>query len=78
MIVLMASGNSAIMDLFDPTTSIRTVTATIAAELGEVARGDPHWRVLFFLGVLLFAVTFVLNLGGRAAVKRLNKKLTAT
>ncbi|MFW6023440.1 MAG: phosphate ABC transporter permease subunit PstC, partial [Myxococcota bacterium] len=47
MIVLMASGNAAVMELFDPTTSVRTVTATIAAELGEVAQGDPHWRVLF-------------------------------
>jgi phosphate transport system permease protein len=77
MIVLMASGNAAIMELFDFTTSVRTVTATIAAELGEVAQGDPHWRVLFLLGVMLFAVTFVLNLVGDLAIQRLHKKLTA-
>jgi phosphate transport system permease protein len=77
MIVLMASGNAAIMDAFDFTTSVRTVTATIAAELGEVAQGDPHWRVLFFLGVMLFAVTFVLNLIGDLIVQRLHQKLTA-
>lgn len=77
MIVLMASGNAAIMELFDFTTSVRTVTATIAAELGEVAQGDPHWRVLFLLGVMLFAVTFVLNLVGDLAIQRLQKKLTA-
>lgn len=77
MIVLMASGNAAVMELFDPTTSVRTVTATIAAELGEVAVGDPHWRVLFMLGVMLFGVTFLLNLVGSVAVKRLHKKLTA-
>ena len=78
MIVLMASGNAAIMELFDPTTSVRTVTATIAAELGEVAVGEPHWRVLFMLGVMLFAVTFLLNLIGSIAVKRLHRRLTAS
>lgn len=77
MIVLMASGNAAIMELFDFTTSVRTVTATIAAELGEVAQGDAHWRVLFLLGVMLFAVTFVLNVVGDLAIQRLHKKLTA-
>ena len=78
MIVLMASGNAAIMELFDFTTSVRTVTATIAAELGEVAQGDPHWRVLFLLGVMLFAVTFVLNIFGDVFIRRLQKKLTAS
>lgn len=77
MIVLMASGNAALMEPFDPATSVRTVTATIAAELGEVAHGDIHWRILFLLGVMLFAVTFVLNLFGTLAVRRLQKKLTA-
>ncbi|MGB5697717.1 MAG: phosphate ABC transporter permease subunit PstC [Polyangiales bacterium] len=78
MIVLMASGNAAIMELFDFTTSVRTVTATIAAELGEVAQGDPHWRVLFLLGVMLFGVTFVLNLVGDLFIQRLHKRLTAS
>ncbi len=78
MIVLMASGNAAIMELFDFSTSVRTVTATIAAELGEVAQGDPHWRVLFLLGVMLFAVTFVLNIFGDLFIQRLQKKLTAS
>lgn len=78
MIVLMASGNAAVMELFDFSTSVRTVTATIAAELGEVAQGDPHWRVLFLLGVMLFAVTFVLNIVGDIAIRRLQKRLTAT
>jgi phosphate transport system permease protein len=78
MIVLMASGNAAVMEPFNLASSVRTVTATIAAELGEVAVGDPHWRVLFLLGVMLFAVTFVLNLAGAIAVRRLQRKLTAT
>jgi len=78
MIVLMASGNAAIMELFDFTTSVRTITATIAAELGEVAQGDPHWRVLFLLGVMLFVVTFVLNLLGDLIIQRLHQRLTAS
>lgn len=77
MIVLMASGNAAVMELFDFSTSVRTVTATIAAELGEVAQGDPHWRVLFLLGAMLFAVTFVLNMLGDVIIRRLQKQLTA-
>lgn len=78
MIVLMASGNAAVMELFDFSTSVRTVTATIAAELGEVAQGDPHWRVLFLLGVMLFGVTFFLNIVGDLIIHRLQKKLTAS
>ena len=78
MIVLMASGNAAVMEVFDFSTSVRTVTATIAAELGEVAQGDPHWRVLFLLGVMLFGVTFVLNIVGDVIIQRLQKKLTAS
>jgi len=77
MIVLMASGNAAVIEFFDPTTSVRTVTATIAAELGEVANGDEHWRVLFLLGLMLFAITFVLNKLGSVAVSRLHRRLTA-
>ncbi len=61
MVVLMASGNASIVswNLFDST---RTITATIAAELGEVVFGSAHYRILFLIGVLLFAVTFVTNL----------------
>lgn len=77
MIVLMASGNAAIMEPLNLASGVRTITATIAAELGEVAVGDAHWRVLFMLGALLFAVTFVLNVAGSVAVKRLQKRLTA-
>jgi phosphate transport system permease protein len=75
MVVLMASGNAAVIDLADWSTSVRTVTATIAAELGEVPRGDPHWRMLFLLGAILFAVTFTLNAAARVAVRRLGRRL---
>jgi phosphate transport system permease protein len=37
------------------------MTATIAAEMGEVAQGGTHYHVLFAVGILLFVVTFVVN-----------------
>lgn len=76
MVVLMASGNASVMRLLDPSSSVRTVTATIAAELGEVARGETHWRVLFLLGAMLFLVNFVLNRVGVWLVARLHRHLT--
>ena len=74
MIVLMASGNAAILSL-SPTDSIRTFSATIAAELGEVVVGSAHYHVLFFIGAFLFLITFLLNLFGHWWVGRLQKKL---
>jgi phosphate transport system permease protein len=74
MIVLMASGNAAILSL-DPTTSARTIPATIAAEMGEVVVGGAHWSVLFFLGTLLFLATLAFNSLGGWYVGRLRKKL---
>ena len=61
MAVLMASGHSINLptSVFD---SVRALTATIAAELGETAVGSDHYRALFTLGIFLFAVTFVINL----------------
>ncbi len=63
MIVLMASGNAAItsLALAEP---VRTMSATVAAELAEVVFGSPHWRVLFFVGSLLFLFTLALNSAG--------------
>jgi phosphate transport system permease protein len=74
MIVLMASGNATIVSasIFD---SCRTLTATIAAELAEVVFGGDHYRILFLLGTLLFAVTFVSNLIGDVVVHRLKTRL---
>lgn len=61
MAVLMASGHSINIphSVFD---SVRALTATIAAELGETPVGSEHYRALFTLGILLFAVTFLINL----------------
>jgi phosphate transport system permease protein len=74
MIVLMASGNASLLtaSLFD---SSRTLTATVAAELGEVVFGDAHYSTLFFVGTLLFTMTFVVNLGAHIMVDRLKRKL---
>lgn len=64
MTVLMVTGNAARMPLgFDAFfRSVRTMTATIAAEMGEVARGSTHYHVLFVVGLALFIVTFLINL----------------
>lgn len=60
MIVLMATGNAALLTiaLTDP---VRTLSATIGAEMAEVVFGDTHYRVLFFVGALLFVISFSLN-----------------
>jgi phosphate transport system permease protein len=63
MAVMMVTGNAARLPhewnaLFLP---IRTMTATIAAEMGEVAQGSTHYHVLFAVGILLFVVTFIIN-----------------
>lgn len=61
MTVLMVTGNAAIMTL-SPVQSVRTMTATIAAETGEVTYGSHHYQALFWIGILLLLATFVLNM----------------
>lgn len=60
MIALMATGNAALISL-NPFDSIRTLSATIGAEMAEVVFGDTHYSVLFLIGSLLFIFTFILN-----------------
>lgn len=73
MAVLMATGHSVRIpqSIFDP---VRTLTATIAAELGETPKGSDHYQVLFLIGVLLFTITFVVNLAADMIVKGIRKK----
>lgn len=61
MAVLMVTGNAAVMpnSLLAP---LRTIPATIAAELGEAPAGGVHYQALFALGCVLFLITFVINL----------------
>ena len=74
MILLMAGGNAAIasLNLGDP---LRTLSATIAAELGEVVFGDPHYSALFFMGTLLFVITFVSNSIGQWVIGRMQRRM---
>ena len=75
MIVLMASGNAANLtsNIF---LSIRTMTATIAAEMGEVSQGSDHYYALFFIGIVLFTITFFLNLIAEIIINKMRKKNT--
>jgi phosphate transport system permease protein len=77
MVVLMASGNAALTTL-SPGDSVRTLSATIAAEMGEVVVGSPHYSLLFFIGVLLFFITFVLNLGASLWIKATLRRISGT
>jgi phosphate transport system permease protein len=76
MTVMMVTGNAARVptspaDLFMP---VRTMTATIAAEMGEVAQGSTHYHVLFAIGITLFLISFVVNLTAAAVVFRQVKR----
>jgi phosphate transport system permease protein len=68
MAVLMASGHSINIPT-SPFDSVRALTATIAAELGDAAVGSDHYEALFALGILLFGVTFVINLTADIVVR---------
>ena len=73
MAVLMASGHAVNIpsSVFD---SVRALTATIAAELGETAVGSEHYGALFMLGIFLFVVTFVINLTADLVVRGIKKQ----
>lgn len=74
MIVLLASGNAPMLTL-SPFVPARTLSATIANELGEVVFGGGHYRVLFLIGVVLFIITSVLNGAGAWYKRRLRERL---
>jgi phosphate transport system permease protein len=73
MAVLMATGHAVNIphSIFEP---VRTLTATIAAELGEASVGSDHYQVLFIIGILLFTITFAVNLTADLIVKGIRKK----
>lgn len=70
MIVLMASGNAALFSL-NPFEPVRTMAATIGAEMAEVVFGDHHYAVLFFIGALLFVISFAINVFAETVVRGL-------
>jgi phosphate transport system permease protein len=72
MAVLMATGHAINMpsSVFD---SVRALTATIAAELGETAHGSDHYGALFTIGIFLFIITFIINLTADLIVRGIKK-----
>ncbi len=72
MTVMMVTGNAARMPLTLDAflRPVRTMTATIAAEMGEVARGSTHYHVLFAVGLALFVLTFLINLAAALTILR--------
>ena len=76
MTVMMVTGNAPLMvrglgALFLPT---RTMTATVAAEMGEVAKGSVHYHVLFLIGGILFIISLIVNIIAAAMVFRVKKR----
>ncbi|MBN2502528.1 MAG: phosphate ABC transporter permease subunit PstC [Anaerolineales bacterium] len=76
MTVMMVTGNAPVMPIspgaiFAP---VRTMTATIAAEMGEVANGSTHYHVLFFIGIVLFTISMIVNITASAIVFRQIKR----
>jgi phosphate transport system permease protein len=76
MTVMMVTGNAPVFPtnlraLFMPA---RTMTATIAAEMGEVANGSVHYHVLFFIGIVLFMISLIVNLTAASVVFRQQKR----
>jgi len=61
MVVLMVTGNASHIS-FSLLDSVRTMTATVAAEMAETAWGTPHYHALFAVGATLFLITFVVNM----------------
>jgi phosphate transport system permease protein len=76
MAVMMVTGNAPVLPvrlsmLFSP---VRTMTATIAAEMGEVASGSVHFHVLFLIGIILFLISLIVNVIASAVVFRQRKR----
>jgi len=73
MAVLMLTGNAAVMP-GSVLESVRTMTGTIAAEMGEVVQGGLHYSVLFTVGLVLFVITFAINLAADVVLERQRKR----
>ena len=76
MIVLMATGNTAVMDL-SLFTGFRTLSANIGVEMPEAAVGTTHYRLLFFSALVLFVFTFVVNTLAELVRQRLREKYSS-
>jgi phosphate transport system permease protein len=67
--VLMVAGGRPVITA-NPMEGVRTMTASIAAEMGDVAVGDTHYSVLFVVGVVLLLMTFTLNFIAQRVLKK--------
>jgi len=76
MAVMMVTGNAARLPLSLDSLlrPVRTMTATVAAEMGEVAQGSTHYHVLFGLGIVLFVLTFLINLAAASTIFRKKRR----
>ena len=73
MTVMMVAGGSAQIAL-NPMAPVRTMTGTIAAEMGEVVMGDDHYRALFMIGLLLFIITLGVNTLSGLIIERIRRR----
>ena len=73
MIVLMATGNTPLIDI-SIFTGLRTLAANIAVELPESPVGGSHFRILFLCGLILFVFTFIINSLAEVIRHRIRKK----
>jgi phosphate transport system permease protein len=76
MIVLMATGNSPVVN-FNIFEGMRTLSANIAVELPETAVGSTHFRILFLAGLVLFAMTFLVNTIAELVRQRLRTRYSS-
>ena len=76
MTVMMVTGNAPVMavKLASIISPVRTMTATIAAEMGEVANGSTYYHVLFFIGLVLFLISLVVNIIASSVVFKSKKR----
>lgn len=76
MAVMMVTGNAPTVfkGLESFVSPVRTMTATIASEMGEVASGSTHYHVLFFIGIILFAFSLIINLSSTSALTKQTAK----
>lgn len=76
MAVMMVTGNAAIIPepLWNVFSLVRTITSTLALEMGEVVVGSVHYSALFLLALVLMAIVFAINIGAKMIVKRTRRR----
>jgi len=75
MAVMMVTGNAptTFSGLASFVSPVRTMTATIASEMGEVATGSVHYHILFFIGIILFIFSLIINISSTTETKKSSK-----